>query len=320
MPCVYSAERPRTLPSWLFIQGAIKSTAMDDNASWSDGGRRLAPIAAPSRNLHNRLPPFAHLAQVGLVPNERLPYAEPYSQSIPELRTSASPAVARQTAFSGRPRGRSYALKPRTTHSSPLVNSIDVDEPSTPSYQDATSVTSSIHSFEGPSSNKHRKSGRRSQKVASATHDIPRSAWALKPALLTPPISPPSPPLTSSSSEPNLSTYATSAVETIAQDKSILPSTIDKNIDEYITASMVLDLSRAGLVQEAREEIDNLFGLQGDSIQSSLDALYTRRQELLAEWGQDAKTLLTDKSLERFHMRLMILDIDSRVRLLQVPR
>jgi len=301
-------------------QQAIYSTAMNESVSWRDGGRRLAPIAEPARNLHNTLPSFAHLAQVGTVPNEKLPYAEIYAQSIPELRTSASTALARQTALSSRSRSRSHAFNPSRPPSSPLVNSIDVNEPPTPSHQHAASTTSSIHSFEGPSPNPHRKRGKHSQKVVSATHEIPRSAWQPKPAMLTPPISPPSPPLTSSSSEPNLSTYATSAVETITHDKSILPSTIDKNIDEFIAASMVLDLSRAGLVQEAREEIDNLFGLQGDSIQSSLDALQTRRQELLAEWGQDAKTLLTDKSLERFHMRLMILDIDSRVRLLQVPR
>jgi len=246
-------------------------------------------------------------------------FADIYSQSIPELRSSASPAFARQTAISSRPRSRSHAFNPRRPPPSPLVNSIDINEPPTPSRH-AASATSSILSLEESGSNTHRKGGRRSQKVVSATHDIPRSVWQSKPAVLTPPISPPSPPLTSSSSEPILSTYATSAVETITQDKSILPSTIDKNIDEYIAASMVLDLSRAGLVQEAREEIDNLFGLQGDSIQLSLDALQSRRQELLAEWGQDANTLLTDKSLERFHMRLMILDIDSRVRLLQVPR
>ena len=83
---------------------------------------------------------------------------------------------------------------------------------------------------------------------------------------------------------------------------------------------MFLDLKNAGLVQEAREEIDHLFGLKGDPVQLSLDALRHRRQSLLAEWGEDAKTLLKDKSLERFHMRLMILDIDSRVRQLQTPR
>jgi len=307
-------------------QQAIYSSAMNENDSWRDGGRRLAPIAEPARDLHNTLPSFAHLAQVRTVPNEKLPYAERYAQSIPELRTSASTALARQTAFarqtalSSSSRSRSHAFNPSRPPSSPLVNSIDINEPPTPSHQHAASTTSSIHFFEGPSPNPHRKRGKYSQKVVSATHEKSRSAWQPKPAMLTPPISPPSPPLTSSSSEPNLSTYATSAVETITQDKSILPSTIDKNIDEFIAASMVLDLSRAGLIQEAREEIDNLFGLQANSIQSSLDALQTRRQELLAEWGQDAKTLLTDKSLERFHMRLMILDIDSRVRLLQVPR
>lgn len=293
---------------------------MNENVSWRDGDRRLAPIAEPARNMHNSLPSFAHLAQVGLVPNQELPHADIHSQSIPELRTSASPAFARQASFSSRPRSRSHAFNPGRHPSSPLVNSIGINEPPTPSHQHAASTTSSIRSFEGPSLNPHRKRGKYSQQGTSATHDIPRSAWQPKPAIPTPPILPPSPPLTSSSSEPNLSTYATSAVETITQDKSILPSTIDKNIDEFIAASMVLDLSRAGLVQEAQEEIDNLFGLQGDSIQSSLEALQTRRQELLAEWGQDAKTLLKDKSLERFHMRLMILDIDSRVRLLKVPR
>lgn len=293
---------------------------MNENISWRDGGRRLAPIAEPARNVYNSLPSFAHLAQVGLVPSQELPHADIHSQSIPELRTSASPAFARQAAFSSRPRSRGHAFDPGRHPSSPLVNSINTSEPPPPSHERAASTTSSIRPFEGPSLNPYRKRGKHSQKGTSATNDIPRSTWQPKPAIQTAPILPPSPPLTSSSSEPNLSTYATSAVETITQDKSILPSTIDKNIDEFIAASMVLDLSRPGLVQEALEEIDNLFGLQGDSIPSSLEALQTRRQELLAEWGQDANTLLKDKSLERFHMRLMILDIDSRVRLLTVPR
>lgn len=304
----------------ILIQKAINKVAMNENVTWRDDGRRLAPIAEPAHNLHNRLPSFAHLAQVRLVQNVESPDADIYSQSIPELRSSASPALARQTAISSRQRNRSHAFNPGRHPSSPLVNSIDINDPPTPSYQHAGSTSSSLQSFEGPSPSPYRKRGKHSQKGAFVNHDIPRSAWQTKPAMPTPPISPPSPPLTSSSSEPNLSTYATSAVETINQDKSILPAAIDKNIDEFLGVSMVLDLGRAGLLQEARKEIDNLFGLPGDSIQSLLEALQTRRRELLAEWGQDAKTLLADKSLERFHMRLMILDIDSRVRLLKVPR
>lgn len=83
---------------------------------------------------------------------------------------------------------------------------------------------------------------------------------------------------------------------------------------------MMLELRKAGLRQEAQVEVDNLLGLQGDPIQLSLGALHQRRQSLLAEWGQDAATLLKDKSLERFHMRLMILDIDSQIRLREISR
>lgn len=293
---------------------------MDDNASRRDSARRLAPITASSNHSHNRLPSFSHLAQVDVTPDRHLRNADTWSQSIPEFRKGAIPALARQGAFSGRPRSHSYASNARPTPLSPLVHRMDIDEPTPPPDERALSTTSSAQRSEGQTSSTPSKGGKHYHRVAPGFHHAPQSAGPSKPAMLSPPISPPSPPLTTSSSEPNLSNYAMSAAGTIAQDHSILPSTMDKDIDEYIAASMVLDLSRAGLVQEAQEELDNLFGRKGDPIQLLLDAHQTRRQELLAEWGQDAKTLLTDKSLERFHMRCMILDIDRQVKLLQLLR
>ena len=91
-------------------------------------------------------------------------------------------------------------------------------------------------------------------------------------------------------------------------------------MDEYVATLMFLELRKTGMVQEAHEEINSLFGVKGDPVQSTLTGLKRRRQSLLTAWGQDEHTLLNDRSLERFHMRLMILEIDHRVRLLQIPR
>ena len=171
------------------------------------------------------------------------------------------------------------------------------------------------------SSDAHSLSSRpkRLRKDQATSHEVPRSAWQPKTATL-PPIAPPSPPLTSSSSERNQSTCAASTADTIANDQSMLPSVLEENMDEYVATLMFLELRKTGMVQEAHEEINSLFGMKVDPVESTLAGLKRRRQSLLTAWGQDEHTLFNDKSLERFHMRLMILEIDHRVRLLQIPR
>ena len=83
---------------------------------------------------------------------------------------------------------------------------------------------------------------------------------------------------------------------------------------------MVLDVKKTGLVQEAQEETNSLFGSKGDPTQIELEALQRRREALLTEWGQDAETLLKDKSLSTFNRRMQIMEIDRRIKLLQIPR
>lgn len=131
---------------------------------------------------------------------------------------------------------------------------------------------------------------------------------------------PPSPPLTSYSSEPNLSMHGTSTVSTITADvvcdKSLPESNGNENIDEMITTLIRLDYINTGLVQGARDELDSLFGKKGDPIEREIEAQEARRQSLLTAWGQDPATLLRDKTLANYSMRCMILDIDRRLKIL----
>ena len=148
-----------------------------------------------------------------------------------------------------------------------------------------------------------------------------------QPAMLSPPLSSPSPPLPFTPTEDASLQAASSGTATTASGDpesrtgtSAFGSTSRMAYEDYVRRLLTSDVLERPRCDEVRQEIFIRFGMAIDPLQLKLEVLHNSRQSLLANWGDDVNALFKDESLVAYQKRLMLDDIDNQVRLLRVPR
>lgn len=138
-----------------------------------------------------------------------------------------------------------------------------------------------------------------------------------EPVMLSPPQSPPSPQLPSTLAEDGPTESCTNDMDQ-ASPHSPLDINSCHTVEEYI-----LGLTTSEMLRPRLDEILHLiwqrFGVRIEPLRLKLDILHNQRQGLLASFGDDAKAVLDDPSLDTYQKRLMLNDIDNQLRLLNVP-
>lgn len=142
-----------------------------------------------------------------------------------------------------------------------------------------------------------------------------------EPAMLSPPLSPPSPLISSTQSQ-----YDSSETSSGYRGLTACPIAVDpkfpKSVDDYVgklTESDVLEKSR---LDQVMQEIYRLSTVNVDPMSLKRVVLHNSRQRRLDQWrdGDGDAYLRDDYVFLTYPRQLMLGDLDNQIRLLDVPR
>lgn len=136
-------------------------------------------------------------------------------------------------------------------------------------------------------------------------------------AMLSPPLSSPSSSIPSTHSCYDATEAPSNCQGTVACPV-VLSSTLPKIVHEYISRLTSDDLEHPRL-DEALQDIWQMSGTIVDPKSLKREVLLNAKQRHLDGWADDTNGPLEDDSLLAYQRRLMLDDIDNRLRLLDVP-
>lgn len=296
---------------------------MDDEPAWISTSSRLPPIATPSIGNQDRLPTLSELTRVSLLEHS---FQEAWttnssSQSIPPLSPFSpypSPHTRSSKKYACRSVSRGQSTMTRLTPSSPIVSS------SNAKTAPAAGVSKTLPIARGHDNGAGDKIEARDQQAHGMAPDGVSSLDVRsksEPAMLSPPLSPPSPQISSTQSQHDPSENAFSYLGLSASPIAVDPC-FPKSVDNYVSRLTESDVLERSRLDQVIQDIYQLCQVNVEPMSLKRVVLHNSRQRLLDQWKDDDRDASSkdDYVFLSYSRRLMLGDIDNQIRLLDVPR